>query len=307
MPTTYSDQFILIDPYSPPPVGTPMNFSNFDLIDQNDDDDFDRFNNDSVDSSDITQSYPGDTVTINVSGAGNVTYTGTTFYLADGRVVFTPNDGQVLQDGNLVSTTFVSTQGPLTVPELGPPCFVAGTLISTPKGEIRIEDLIVGDLVHTMDNGDQQVRWIGHTTIQADGKFAPVVFQPGSIGNTETLRVSPQHRILMQGWKTELFFGQSEVLVAAKHLIDGDEVVQENSREITYYHVLFDQHEVIRSNGVHTESFYPGDQALLQDQSTREEILELFPEISDWESWSLIKTARETIRAKDAKVLIPAV
>jgi hypothetical protein len=63
MPTTYNDQFYVIDPYAPPPVGTTLVAQRFDLVDQNDDGDVDRFNGDSIDGSDIRSSYPGDTVT----------------------------------------------------------------------------------------------------------------------------------------------------------------------------------------------------------------------------------------------------
>lgn len=307
MPATYSDQFFLIDPYSPPPAGTAMNFSNFNLTDQNDDNDFDSFDNDSIDGSDITSSYPGDTVTINVPGVGNVTYTGVTFYLADGRQVFTPNDGQVLQNGTLVSTTFVNTQGPLLTSQLGPPCFVAGTLITTPDGETRVETLKVGDRVKTMDSGVQPVRWIGCTTVDAQGKFAPIVFPKGSIGNLETLKVSPQHRMLISGWKAELFFGQSEVLVPAKHLVDGQVIVQQASNTVAYYHILFDQHEIIFANGAQCESFYPGDQILLQDRAVYHELSELFPELASPKGRQTQKTARATLRGQDARILASAV
>ena len=143
MPTSYTDQFYVLDPANPPAVGSAVSFSVFSMTDENDDDDLDRFDNDSVDGSDITASWPGDTVTINVPGVGNVTYTGTTFYLADGRSVFTPTDGQVLQNGTFVSSTFVTTQGPLDVNDLGPPCFTKGTMIKTPHGEIPAENIDV--------------------------------------------------------------------------------------------------------------------------------------------------------------------
>jgi len=76
-PVTFTDQFFTIDPFAPPPFGTPLNFSLFDLIDQNDDGDIDQFNGDSVNGQDVTGSFPGDTVTVNVPGVGNITYTGT--------------------------------------------------------------------------------------------------------------------------------------------------------------------------------------------------------------------------------------
>ena len=60
MPTSYSDQFFVIDPYSPPPAGTAMNFVNYTLIDQDDDLDFEAAGGDTVNGSDITNSWPGD-------------------------------------------------------------------------------------------------------------------------------------------------------------------------------------------------------------------------------------------------------
>jgi hypothetical protein len=99
MPTTYNDQFYVIDPYAPPPVGTTLVAQRFDLVDQNDDGDVDRFNGDSIDGSDIRSSYPGDTVSVTLPNGTTVTHTGITFYLADGREVFTPTDGSILQTG----------------------------------------------------------------------------------------------------------------------------------------------------------------------------------------------------------------
>jgi hypothetical protein len=79
-------------------------------VDQNDDGDVDRFNGDSIDGSDIQSSYPGDTVTVTLA-TGTVTHTGITFYLADGREVFTPTDGSILQTGTLAGTSAVSGTG----------------------------------------------------------------------------------------------------------------------------------------------------------------------------------------------------
>ncbi len=307
MPTTFTDQFYNLDPYNPPPFGTVVNFSSYDLIDQNDDGDIDRFNNDTVNGQDVTSSWPGDVVTINVPGVGNVTYTGTTFYLADGSRVFTPTDGQVLQNGTFVSSTGVTTQGPLdTTTDLGPPCFTHGTLIMTADGDREIEKLETGDLVQTLDNGLQAIRWIGRTTIAAGRSHAPIVFRPGAIGNRRELKVSPQHRVLVEGWQAELHFGCDQVLVPAKHLIDGEMVFQEPCDLVTYYHILFDRHEIVHSNGVLSESFYPGDQILLQDEAVRTELFSIFPELENATDAAGFKTARATVKRSDAKVLMLA-
>ncbi|MDP0928237.1 Hint domain-containing protein, partial [Paracoccus onubensis] len=46
-------------------------------------------------------------------------------------------------------------------------CFTLGTLIETNEGNKPIEELQPGDLIATMDDGYQPIRWIGHTTRDA--------------------------------------------------------------------------------------------------------------------------------------------
>lgn len=301
MPTNYTDQFFTFDPANPPSGGTSVTYVNYTLTDQNNDGDFDRFDNDSVNGSDIVASYPGDTVVINVPGIGNVTYTGITFYLANGQRVFTPTDGQALENGTFVSSTWVSPQGPLLVSELGPPCFAAGTRIETERGLTPIEQIEVGDLVCTLDRGLQPVRWHGKRGVPALDKLAPIRFAPGAVGNDRELLVSPQHKILISGWRAELFFGETEVLVAARHLVNGDTIHRAPRRYVIYHHLMFDAHEVVLADGVPTESFFPGDY-ILQDEDLHAEISALFPEmvqttVTGWQ------TARRTLRATEAPVL----
>jgi hypothetical protein len=120
MPTSYTDQFYYIDPYSPPPNGVVMNFVTPNMTDQNNDGDLDAFDGGSVHSLDIQSSWPGDMVLIDLGGGSFVTYTGTTFYLADASQVFTLKDGQILENGTLVGARGVTTQGPLDLNNLGP-------------------------------------------------------------------------------------------------------------------------------------------------------------------------------------------
>lgn len=305
VPTSYFDQFFTIDPGNPPPAGTPLVKSFLEIVDQNNNNLINRFSRDSVDGEDITASWPGDTITVIMNGA-TVTITGATFYLADGRAVFTPTDGTNLDNATFVSSTFVSTQASVPVGNLGPPCFADGTMIMTDCGEVAVDDLKVGDLVETMDHGMQAIRWIGKSDTVADGEFAPVVFRPGALGNERELRVSPQHRVLLQGWQAELYFGQAEILVPAKHLINDVSIVREPVEKVTYYHILFDRHEVVFSDGIATESFFPGDQIMLQNPHVRAELLTLFPELEDQGASALDQTARTTVKKREASVLLAA-
>ncbi|TMV05521.1 Hint domain-containing protein [Ruegeria sediminis] len=303
MPTSYTDQFYLMDPANPPPAGTNLTVQNLVMIDQNDDGDIDRFNNDRVNGSDVQSSWPGDTITINVPGVGNVTYTGTTFYLANGQRVFTPTDGKVLQDGTFVSSSFVTTQGPLNVPgDLGPPCFTPGTMIRTPDGERAIEDLQPGDLVETVDSGPQPVLWIGRTRVAAEGKLAPVRFEAGVLGLSRPLLVSPQHRMLIDDWRAEYFFGFDEVLVAAHSLVNGTTVTREEGGEVEYIHLLFADHEMIVSNGAISESYFPGHALSRSDRETQAELLSLFPELTTPTAEDMW-TVRPVLRTREARLM----
>ncbi len=302
MPTTYSDQFYLIDPYLPPPAGTALTVNFLNYTDANDDNVLTTAGTDSINGQDITGLYNGDTVTVNIGGTVT-TITGVTFYTAGGGRYFTPTDGTNLANATFVSSTWVNSPNSVTIPSLGPPCFTAGTVIRTDRGDRAVEDLAVGDLVETLDHGFQPLRWVGCSRTGARGDHAPVVFSPGSIGNDSELRVSPQHRILVQGWQAELYFGRGEVLVPAKHLVNGISITQEPADSIGYYHLLFDRHEIVWSNGVLSESFFPGDHILLTDRAVRAELLALFPELEQADRSIFRQTARETLKLREAGVL----
>ncbi|MFC3119319.1 Hint domain-containing protein [Jhaorihella thermophila] len=148
-------------------------------------------------------------------------------------------------------------------------------------GARPVETLAVGDLVTTLDNGQQPIRWIGRRVVEGRGDFAPIRFRKGAIGNRRDLRVSPQHRMLVTGWRAELLFDEAEILVAARHLVNGDTIHPDPCGDIEYIHLMFDRHEVIFAEGVPTESFHPGDYVMAQDRALMAELTTLFPELKN--------------------------
>ncbi len=292
MPTTYTDQFFVIDPYAPPPVGTNLVVQNFTYIDTNDDGVIDPPSGDSINGSDVNAVYHGDTVTISPAGGGpNITYTGATFYLANGTQVFSPVDGSVMVSGMFVSSSYVNGSTSATVVELGPPCFTPGTMIRTEHGDRLIETLKPGDKIKTRDNGLQTLKWIGRQSVPSRGHLAPIKFCKGAIGNNRDLVVSPLHRVLLTGWQAQLYFGLDEVLISAKHLVNGDTIFAQAGRTIEYIHLLFDDHEIIISNGVPTESYFPGHAAERQEIEVQQELADIFPEFAGEENteWQLVR------------------
>lgn len=146
-------------------------------------------------------------------------------------------------------------------------CFAAGTEIGTPSGPVCVENLAVGDLVSSIDNGPQPIRWIGSREVTATGPMRPVHICPGALGNglpRQDLWVSQQHRVLTNSRVAQRMFGQRQVLIAAKKLVGLRGITLAAARpRITYWHFLCNRHEVVLANGAPAESLFAGRQASL--------------------------------------------
>jgi Hint domain-containing protein/Big-like domain-containing protein len=200
------------------------------------------------------------------------------------------------------SSTGESDTGFVTVSTV--PCFVTGTKIHTPGGLIPVEDLRPGDLVLTRDDGARPLRWSGTRTVAADGDFAPIHLAAGALGDHEALKLSPQHRVLVSDGMSEMLFGESEVLIAAKDLVNDHSIRRQPGGSVTYVHLLFDRHQVIWSEGLATESFLPGPQVLQQfEQDTLGEICALFPELDPATGQGYSAAARPLLKGYEARLL----
>ncbi|MBB5721926.1 hypothetical protein FHS72_001550 [Loktanella ponticola] len=174
-------------------------------------------------------------------------------------------------------------------PDYEVPCFTRGTMITTPDGPRAVEDLGVGDKVTTQGGGIEEIRWIKSRALSKldllmHPKLGPIRIKAGALGEnkpTQDLCVSRQHRMLVRSKITERMFHESEILVAAVHLLDMDGIeVADDFAEVEYFHILFDKHEVVIANGAETESLYLGPQAIkCVSKAARDEIFTLFPEL----------------------------
>jgi len=191
-------------------------------------------------------------------------------------------------------------------------CFTPGTRIRTKDGTRLIEDLREGDLVQTKDNGLQPLRWIGSRRMSGVRLFAmpklrPIRIAGGALGLEQPdtdLLVSPEHRMLVRGAVAQSLFNTSEVLVAAKDLINGTCItVDMQVREITYIHVLLDQHQIVWANGLETESFHPASAAFTTlDAEDRSRLLADYPQL-EYDPHTYGSFARRTLSASEAAIL----
>jgi hypothetical protein len=170
-----------------------------------------------------------------------------------------------------------------------PVCFAKGTLIRTPEGDLPIEELSVGDLVFDRDGAEHEIQWIGrrhlHLARSAQfDKWNPVRISRNTFGDgcpyVDTY-LSQQHRICVASPQLELLTGSNECLVAARLLTNDTTIRIDRSRsEITYLHILCEEHVILIANGMEAESMSLGPTAMAGvTQAGRQEITALFPEL----------------------------
>lgn len=192
-------------------------------------------------------------------------------------------------------------------------CFTLGTRIATPTGSAAIETLNVGDLVITADNGLQAIRWIGTKYIsgarlQAHPHLCPIRIKAHAFGYNRPdrdLLVSPQHRMFLKSRQAQLMFGEAEILVSAKNLVNDKTIMVDNqAKQANYIHILFDRHELVQANGSWSESFHPGEMAhdAIEDIA-RTELYHIFPELLT-NPISFGQSVRQSINAREASVLL---
>ncbi|AXI48628.1 2,3,4,5-tetrahydropyridine-2,6-carboxylate N-succinyltransferase [Sulfitobacter sp. SK012] len=278
--------------------------------------------------SDDVNVYPDGTTTLDVlandinNGPGTLTITqvngqdvsvGSTVTLPTGQQVTLNADGtfSVLGDGDEEDFNFTYTVENGDNVDVGfvnatsVPCFVAGTLIATPDGDRCAETLRPGDMVITKDEGPQPLRWIGSRVVLAEGDFAPIHIRAGTLGQHRDLLVSPLHRVLIRDNLAELLFGEAEVLIAARDLINDHSITRRVGGEVTYVHLLFDRHQVVFSEGLETESFLPGPQTASSfEAEVVEEICTIFPELDPVTGTGYPAAARRTLKRYEAQLLL---
>ena len=132
-------------------------------------------------------------------------------------------------------------------------CFLPGTQIATPQGEVPVESLERGDLVQTIDGRTVPVRWVGRQTIStifADPlRVLPICIKAGALAEnvpSRDLYVSPDHAILID-----------DILVHASALVNGTSIVRAPApaQTFTYYHVELADHSLLLADNVPAESF----------------------------------------------------
>jgi hypothetical protein len=134
-------------------------------------------------------------------------------------------------------------------------CFLKGTLIWTPDGERRVEDLRISDRVVTSAGDAKPIQWVWRRRFERQPgrewaeEIAPVRVARSALGpNTphRDLYLSRNHCLYIDG-----------VLIPAVDLINGSTIVRVDDihlREIEYFHIKLERHSVIYAEGAACET-----------------------------------------------------
>jgi collagen type I alpha len=180
------------------------------------------------------------------------------------------------------------------------PCFAAGTRIATPRGEIAVDALRVGDLVETVLEGTPApIIWIGRRQVDCahhpkPGQVWPIRVAAGAFGPGRPhakLFLSPDHAVYVE-----------DVLIPIKFLINGSTITQVPVDSVTYYHIELPQHDVMLAQGLPAESFL--DMRDGSNYANRSGPVRLYPNFSAgmWEAFGcarLIVTGPELTAARE--------
>lgn len=192
------------------------------------------------------------------------------------------------------------------------PCFLKGTLILTNRGYRPVETLRSGDKIMTVDQGLQPLLWAGSRALTlsaiADPNLRPIRVPAGSLGPDlphHDLYLSPNHCLALDHPACTLLFHQAQVLTAVKSMLGFCDIGHRPfAAPVTYYHLLFERHQLIWANGLPCESLYPGKIAISAfGDKEQAEILSLVA-VLETDNNSYGPTARILLKPYEVAVLL---
>jgi hypothetical protein len=136
--------------------------------------------------------------------------------------------------------------------ELTALCFCIDTMIATPSGQVKVQDLAVGDLVMTLRGEVRPIMWIGAGTVLATrgrrNAATPVIVRKGALGDNvpcHDLRVTKGHSLYLD-----------HVLIPAEFLVNHRSIAwDDRAQEVALYHLELASHDVLLANGAPAESY----------------------------------------------------
>lgn len=136
-----------------------------------------------------------------------------------------------------------------------PMCFLRGTAIMTPTGEVCIEDLQIGDCVETVRGQALAIKWIGRHLYKRSGSSWNDSVVPIRISRHALDHQTPRRDLYLSAGHALFIDG---VLIRVKDLVNGISIapaLPANRETLEYFHIVLDTHDVVLAEGVAAETF----------------------------------------------------
>ena len=185
-----------------------------------------------------------------------LTYNSDATAVFNGGILSVTSDGvtdQFTLLGTAIDTPFNISQDSVGGTLVEVACYCPGTLILTSRGEMPVQDLLIGDTVVTASGQHRPIKWIGNRSyagrfLASNPRVQPIRLHAGSLGDglpRRDLLVSPEHAMFLDG-----------LLVPARCLVNDCTIVQESGLErVDYYHIELDTHDVLLAEGCALREF----------------------------------------------------
>src|SRR5579871_6072901 len=217
------------------------------------------------------------TFTGSISPGDPVHFTSTTGSFTGVYIGTNPSGDIVLKDGvaNLLLTNVNYAIGDhLTIQSDPFVCFLKGTLIRTPLGDVPVETLKIGDLVVTASGETRSVKWVGHADIELRPHpnrrpWFPVRVAANAFGPDQPARdlyLSPGHSIC-----ADL---PADTLIPVGYLVNGATIAQVEVEEVSYWHVELDTHDLLIAENLPAESYIAMGNRASFDEADRDALTE---------------------------------
>jgi hypothetical protein len=149
---------------------------------------------------------------------------------------------------------------------LAPLCFLGGTMIATPAGEIPIKQLRPGDKILTAAGETRAITWIGGGHVLATrgrrGAATPIIVRKGAFADnvpTRDLAVTRRHAFAFAG-----------ALIPIEFLVNHRTILwDDHTQAIELFHIELPTHDILLANGAPAESYRDdGNRWLFQNASS---------------------------------------
>ncbi|MCX5618552.1 Hint domain-containing protein [Bombella sp. TMW 2.2543] len=130
-------------------------------------------------------------------------------------------------------------------------CYLPGTLIDTPNGPMKVEELRPGDAIHSFQNHQKRVehlRWVGYKSVTAASPDDwPIRIKPHTFGKNcpfQDLYITEEHCLYLKG-----------AFIPARMLVNHSTITREERTCFDIHHVETYEHRIISANGVLSETY----------------------------------------------------